>query len=275
MIYDPITRQEVTILGRYPPQKFCWRFGAKQTGLFHFVRVRYGEHLQNFRGGFPVGTERDVDQNDLVADFGAVEIAGVVEAAPLLGQNDAGATSADAVLCPVCQRRGTPSDGKAKLKGPKRKGRAVLLPPGKEQLGPLSSLGDRLGDGRFPARLGVHVRDLGWLHFGPGLRCSRIGGGGWSRSFRSCSSRVFWTLRALFVVPSPEVIHVHPFAPEPYYVLDLGRWLLDLGRHRGRGIIGPGRSGDRQSQEEKGGEDRQVAFHDFPLRDQSTSTCWR
>lgn len=84
MIYDPITRQQVKIIGRYPPAKNCWRFNEELTGEFLFVRIRYGEHLPGFRGGFPVGTERDIDHNSLVADEGSLEIRRAVDAAPEL-----------------------------------------------------------------------------------------------------------------------------------------------------------------------------------------------
>ncbi len=96
MIYDPITRQHVTIIGRYPEQDHCFRFGKKIKGSFRFARVRYGEHLPGFSGGFPVGQERDADINRLVADDGSREIAKAYEAAPLAAE--AGPMSADAPL---------------------------------------------------------------------------------------------------------------------------------------------------------------------------------
>ena len=82
MIYDPITRQSVELIGRYPVQKHCFKFGKKLKGEFRFVKVRYGEHLPGFSGGFAVGTERDVDINNLVADDGSREIHQAYEKLP-------------------------------------------------------------------------------------------------------------------------------------------------------------------------------------------------
>jgi hypothetical protein len=82
MIYDPITRQQVTIVGRYPPQAECYRFGKKVAGEFYFAKVRYGEHLPGFSGGFSVGSERDSDLNYLVASDGYREIRKAYDAAP-------------------------------------------------------------------------------------------------------------------------------------------------------------------------------------------------
>lgn len=84
MIYDPITRQQVTILARYPVCSHAYRFGLRITGEFHFALVRYGEHMPNFSGGFTLGTERDVDINMLVADDGASEIRKAYDSSPLL-----------------------------------------------------------------------------------------------------------------------------------------------------------------------------------------------
>lgn len=85
MIYDPIARQTVELLGRYPVQDHVYKFGRKhKADGTRFVKVRYGEHLPNFSGGFAVGTERDVDVNNLVADDGAREIHKVYEALPEL-----------------------------------------------------------------------------------------------------------------------------------------------------------------------------------------------
>jgi hypothetical protein len=71
MIYDPITKQVVTLLKRYPEQKQAYRFGQKRRGFFRFVSVRYETEQP---GGFPVGTVRDIDINNLVADDGSREI---------------------------------------------------------------------------------------------------------------------------------------------------------------------------------------------------------
>lgn len=87
MIYDPITRQQVTLLGRYPIARHCFKFGRRQTGQFRFVKVRYGEHIAEWakeRGGFDIGTEKDVDINNLVADEGSREIHEAYEALPEL-----------------------------------------------------------------------------------------------------------------------------------------------------------------------------------------------
>lgn len=84
MIYDPITRQAVTIVGRYPAQGHSFRFGKRIKGEFRFVQVRYGEHLPGFSGGFAVGELRDVDINNLVADEGSREITKTYESAPEL-----------------------------------------------------------------------------------------------------------------------------------------------------------------------------------------------
>jgi hypothetical protein len=84
MIYDPITRQVVTLLGRYPVQRGAFRFGKKVEGEFRFAKVRYGEHLPSFSGGFPVGEEREVDIANLVADGGSREIEAAYRAVPEL-----------------------------------------------------------------------------------------------------------------------------------------------------------------------------------------------
>lgn len=84
MIYDPITRQSVEIIGRLPPQATAFRFGQEVRGPFMFARVRYGEHLPGFSGGFAISHEREVDINDLVADDGTVEISRAYRAAPEL-----------------------------------------------------------------------------------------------------------------------------------------------------------------------------------------------
>jgi hypothetical protein len=74
MIYDKITRQILTLIGRYPPQDHIFKFGTKIKGKYQFVKVRYGEYLPGFSGGYPIGEERDVDLNFLVADDGIREI---------------------------------------------------------------------------------------------------------------------------------------------------------------------------------------------------------
>lgn len=84
MICDPITRQYVEILGKYPVTDKAYRCGSLLTGDFRFVLVRYGEHLAGFSGGFDVGTERDVDVNGLVADDGICEVEAAYRAAPVL-----------------------------------------------------------------------------------------------------------------------------------------------------------------------------------------------
>lgn len=84
-IYDPITRQEVTIIGRYPPQQTCFKFGkrikAAPDTSFQFLKVRYETGQP---GGFPVGTERDIDVCNLVAEGGINVIHPAADAAPLL-----------------------------------------------------------------------------------------------------------------------------------------------------------------------------------------------
>lgn len=84
MIYDPITRQSVEIIGRYPPDHKRYRFGRTEAGNFRFIRVRYGEHLPGFSGGFPVGHERDLDISSIVADDGIREIQAAYDTAPKL-----------------------------------------------------------------------------------------------------------------------------------------------------------------------------------------------
>ena len=84
MIYDPITRQQVEIIGRYPVQTECFRFGEKLTGEFRFAKVRYGEYIPGASGGFAIGEERDVDITNLVADAGWTEIRNAYGAAPEL-----------------------------------------------------------------------------------------------------------------------------------------------------------------------------------------------
>lgn len=84
MIYDPITRQSVELTGKYPSQSHSYRFGKKIKGVSRFVRVRYGEHLPGFSGGFAVGEERDVDVNNLVADGGSREIHERYEELPVI-----------------------------------------------------------------------------------------------------------------------------------------------------------------------------------------------
>ncbi len=74
MIYDPITRQVVTIVGKYPPQDHMFSFGSEVKGDFRFVRLIYGDHLPGFSGGLENGTQRDVDVNALFADGGLSEI---------------------------------------------------------------------------------------------------------------------------------------------------------------------------------------------------------
>lgn len=82
MIYDPITRQTVEIIGRFPEQDHCFRFGKKVKGTTQFVLCRYG--ATNPHGGFPEGTERECDVNDLRADDGILEINKAYKAAPEL-----------------------------------------------------------------------------------------------------------------------------------------------------------------------------------------------
>lgn len=90
MIYDPITRQEVEIIGRYPPQGFMYRFGEKVLGTFQFARVRYGNYLTpalaKQAGGFSHGEERDTDLSYLVADDGSIEIARAFSNAPVISE---------------------------------------------------------------------------------------------------------------------------------------------------------------------------------------------
>ncbi len=91
MIYDPITRQQVELIGRYPEQDYCFKFGGKQKGQFRFVRVRYKDYIRpEFKGGFAINTERDVDVNNLVADDGSREIHKVYESLPLLPAGNVG-----------------------------------------------------------------------------------------------------------------------------------------------------------------------------------------
>jgi hypothetical protein len=84
MIYDPITRQQVTILGRYPPDSRRFRMGREEKGTYRFVLVRFGEHLPGFSGGFPIGEERDAELNSLVADDGIRELQKAYDTAPEL-----------------------------------------------------------------------------------------------------------------------------------------------------------------------------------------------
>jgi hypothetical protein len=84
MIYDQITRQRLEIVGRYPSQRWAHKLGQKVAGNYSFAKVKYLEHLPGFSGGFPVGTERDVDINDMVADDGYSEIRKAYDAAPEL-----------------------------------------------------------------------------------------------------------------------------------------------------------------------------------------------
>jgi len=85
MIYDPITRQQVEIVGRYPPQNTAHdQFVGKIKGEFRFARFLYGEQLAGTDGGFPVGYERDFDINSMVADGGLKEIQDAYNAAPEL-----------------------------------------------------------------------------------------------------------------------------------------------------------------------------------------------
>ncbi len=78
-IYCPIVRKSLTIIGRYPPQKTCYRFGEKQKAApgtaFQFVRVRFEDGRE---------PEHDYDVNNLVADRGSVEIREATEAAPII-----------------------------------------------------------------------------------------------------------------------------------------------------------------------------------------------
>lgn len=87
MIYDPITRQVLTLIGRYKPQDYSYdAFLGKVKGHFRFAKFRYGEHLPGFTGGFPVGTERDLDVNSVVADDGITEIEKAYKSAPELSE---------------------------------------------------------------------------------------------------------------------------------------------------------------------------------------------
>lgn len=74
MIYCPITRAEVEIIARFPPQTKCYMFGEVREGIFRFVKILYGKQLPGFKGGYPVGTTKEVNINNLVADGGAQEI---------------------------------------------------------------------------------------------------------------------------------------------------------------------------------------------------------
>lgn len=83
MIYDPITRQSLTLVGRYKPQDHASDpFLGQVKGDYRFAKFCYGETLPGFSGGFPVGHERDLDINSVVADDGSLEIRKVYEAAP-------------------------------------------------------------------------------------------------------------------------------------------------------------------------------------------------
>lgn len=92
MIYDPITRQQVEVIGQYRPQQHRFRFGRKEQAkpgeAFVFVRVRYGDYVTDYfrerAGGFKLGEERDVEPNSLVADDGIREICKAVEVAPVV-----------------------------------------------------------------------------------------------------------------------------------------------------------------------------------------------
>lgn len=81
MIYDPIIRQQVTILGKYPIQNHTYRFGKKERGIFYFALIRYDSAQP---GGFAVGTEKDADINTLRADDGICEINKAFNSAPLI-----------------------------------------------------------------------------------------------------------------------------------------------------------------------------------------------
>lgn len=84
MIYDPICRQAVTIIGRFPVQQHSFKFGKKVEGEARFVKVRYGEPLPNFKVAIAVGETRECDINYLVADDGILEINRAYELAPEL-----------------------------------------------------------------------------------------------------------------------------------------------------------------------------------------------
>lgn len=72
MIYDPITRQPVKIIGRYRPQTERYHYGRRERGEFCYVRVRYIG--RSYAGGFPVGSEQVIDRTELAADHGNIEI---------------------------------------------------------------------------------------------------------------------------------------------------------------------------------------------------------
>lgn len=69
MIYDPLTRQSVRIVGRYHTQHEAFCLGECVPGEYYFVRVRY-----EGAGDIPRGAEHDIERRDLVADHGAVEV---------------------------------------------------------------------------------------------------------------------------------------------------------------------------------------------------------
>lgn len=78
-IYCPIVRKALTIIGRYPPQQTCYKFGQRQKAApgtaFQFVKVRFEDGRE---------PNHDYDVNNLVADGGSLEIA---KAAPLIGED--------------------------------------------------------------------------------------------------------------------------------------------------------------------------------------------
>lgn len=86
MIYDPVTRQQVTIINRLPLQHHCFRFGkkVKSEQPLEFARIRYDSYEP---GGFPPGEIREVDINDLRADDGSLEIRKAYDAALLIDAN--------------------------------------------------------------------------------------------------------------------------------------------------------------------------------------------
>lgn len=83
MICNPITRQQVEIIGRLPPQNHYYQFDRRIESEFpvEFARVRF---LSFILGGYDVGHERDININELVADDGSLEIRKAYEAAPLI-----------------------------------------------------------------------------------------------------------------------------------------------------------------------------------------------
>jgi hypothetical protein len=90
MIYDPITRQQVKIIGRHKPQTEMYRMGRKERTdekhPFRFVRVEYGDYVAKWArekgGGYDLGHVKDVELNYLVADKGIREIDTAYDSAP-------------------------------------------------------------------------------------------------------------------------------------------------------------------------------------------------